>query len=241
MGAEMAEFIYPEAMRQNYYASTYSEIAMESYYYARKNYDIICENDYSYFKAKELCEMEKNVVKTVVFSAMAIESYLNDYAAACLGDKEFYDNFDRLSAIGKFQLIAKFILKSEFDKGKSYYCYLKELFSNRDAYIHNKSQAFDMEGCATLDEFVDYAEEKYKEELKEEIGSFDRKSIDDFHKCALNSLKTMKEVGLYFDKYDANRFAINRLFTPTGILAGDEKEKEYKSFIFPLLNIPYPK
>ena len=98
----MAENIYPEGARNNMLAGMYSEIAMEAYFHATKYYRVIRENDYSAFVGYELSELNKYIVKTVVFSAMSIESFLNDYAAACLGDSEFYSNFDKLSTIGKF-------------------------------------------------------------------------------------------------------------------------------------------
>ena len=233
----MAEYIYPEGARNNILAGMYSEIAMEAYFHATKYYQIIRENNYSAFSEYELSEMNKYIVKTVVFSAMSIESFLNDYAAACLGDSEFYSNFDKLSSVSKFQLLAKFILKSKVEKDKKYYFYLKTLFTLRDSYVHNKSTSFDTEGYATLEEYLDYAQEAYKEELSEESWSFDKDEIDTDYRGATNALKAIKEIALYFDKNDASQIAMHRLFHPLGLQLGSEKEKEYKAMVFSELGI----
>ena len=126
----MADAIYPNSFRINYFANTYCEMAMESYYNAKDLYLQIKKDNYVGERIHELVGMEKQVISAVVFSAMCIESFFNDYSAACLGDVEFYDNFDKLSTISKFQLIAQFILKKEIDKSKSYYSRLKLLIKN---------------------------------------------------------------------------------------------------------------
>lgn len=233
----MAEHIYPDGARNNMLAGMYSEIAMEAYFHATKYYQIIRENNYSAFSGYELSEMNKYIVKTVVFSAMSIESFLNDYAAACLGDSEFYSNFDKLSAVSKFQLIAKFILKSKVEKDKKYYFYLKTLFTLRDSYVHNKSTSFDTEGYATLEEYLDYVQEEYKEELSEEAWCFNKDEIDTDYRGAINALNAIKEIALYFDKNDASQIAMRRFFNPFGLQAGSEKEKEYKTMVFSQLGI----
>lgn len=233
----MAENIYPNCGRNNFLAGMYSEIAMESYFHAAKYHRIIRYKHYSAFAGYELSEFNKYIVKTVVFAAMSIESFLNDYAAACLGDSEFYSNFDKLSAVSKFQLIAKFILKSKVEKDKKYYFYLKTLFTLRDLYVHNKSTSFDTEGCATLEEYLDYAQEAYKEELSEESWSLDKDDIDADYGGATNALKAIKEIALYFDKNDASQIATHRLFHPLGLQFGSEKEKEYKTMVFSELGI----
>ena len=233
----MAEHIYPEGIRTNVLAGMYSEIAMESYFYAKKYHDILKENNYSAFFVQEEQEMYKNIVKTVVFSAMSIESFFNDYAAACLGDSEFYSNFDKLSSLGKFQLIAKFILKSKVEKEEKYYFYLKTLFSLRDSYVHNKSTQKEIDGFTNLEDFLGFFEKLHKGEFVAEPLSLGKSEIDNDYKGAVNALKAIKEIALYFDKYDANRFAIQSLLHPLGLKLGSEKEKEYKAVAFKELGI----
>ena len=111
------------------------------------------------------------------------------------------------------------------------------MFTLRDSYVHNKSTSFDTGGHATLEEYLDYAQEAYKEELSEESWSFDKDEIDTDYKGATNALKAIKEIALYFDKNDASQIAMHRLFHPLGLQLGSEKEKEYKAMVFSELGI----
>ena len=169
---------------------------------------------------------------------MCVESFLNNYAAACLGDSDYYENFDRLSAIGKFQLIAKFILRTDIEKGNAYYSYLKQLFKNRDAYVHNKSRKAKYQGMSE-DEFEEYQnfiqnsidEEQYEEPTfsAEEVASSIREARD--------ALKAIKEMAIFFDKFDSEAYAFVKLFHPNGLVWGHPSERRYKAVVFPLLGI----
>ena len=96
---------------------------------------------------------------------------------------------------------------------------------------------FNTEGFATLEEYLDYAEETYKDDFLENPGSFDKNGIDDDYKSATNALKAIKEIALYFDQYDAKRLAIRRLLNPLGLNFGNDKEKEYKAVVFSEIGI----
>lgn len=231
----MKNDIYPWSIRENYLASMYCEMAMESFYQASVNYKKIKINNFSYDSLIEYNSMNKNMVSTIIFSVMTIESFLNDYAAACLGDSDFYDNFDKLSIISKFQLIARFILKSEIDKSESYYFYLKELIRERDKLIHNKSKKYRFQG---------YTEEEYKEiealhnqESMDETPLLDKDNIQENFRCSLDALKAIHKICSYFDKLDSSAWATIRLFHPDGTVMGSDTEKMYKNYIFPLLGI----
>lgn len=232
----MADAIYPNALRKNYFANTYCEMAMESYYNAKDSYWRIKKDNYSGERTHELGEMEKQVISAVVFSAMCIESFFNDYSAACLGDVEFYDNFDKLSTISKFQLIAQFILKKEIDKSKSYYSRLKQLIKNRDNYVHNKSR---------FHEFQGYSKEEYEqiERIKKDADeeyieyNFSKVSVDDTFNQSLNALKAIYDIAIFFDLYDTNTHAVDRLFWPSGIVFGESWERKVKKTVFRDLGI----
>ena len=236
----MADSIYPNSARRNCLAETYCEIAMESYYNARSFYQQIKINNYSCDNLYQLSEMEKQVISTVVFSAMCIEAFFNNYAAACLGDTGFYDNFDRLSAISKFQLIAKFILKTDIDKSKSYYSRLKQLIKKRDSYVHNKSsisefQGFSKDEYEKLKNFEKITDEEYME------LTFPKTEVDNTYKEALNALKTIYDIAVFFDSYDTNIYAVIRLFHPSGIVFGEVLERQFKTVVFKDLGIKVDK
>lgn len=220
-------------VRENCLAEKYCEIAMESFFEASANYSIIKEDNYTIFKSKEYLIMENKAIISIVFSAMCIESFLNDFAAASLGDSEFYENFDRLSPIGKFQLVSKFILHVDVDKSKAYYYYLKRLFRLRDAYVHNKSKK---------SEFRWYTKEEIEEIHKiekeaEDVLDFDQytlpiDNIENLIKDALEGLKAIYHLALFFDKNDVNVNAVIRLFHPFSLLYVEGTQKECKEFVF---------
>lgn len=230
------EKIYPDGGRINCFSKMYCEIAMESYYKAMKSYDLIKDNDFSWDSYDELDRLNKSIVSTIIFSAMAIESFINNYAAACLGDSEFYDNFDRLSIISKFELIARFILNSEINKSASYYYRLKILFRNRDYYVHNKSRKMSFLGY-TWEEIQTYDAGVESGEIKEGPHILDKKEIDDDIRSAIESLKAIKDIAIYFDQYDSNIFALYQFFHPMDIEYASPQEKEYRIPILALLGI----
>ena len=209
---------------------------MEAYYHASNLADEIKRKNYYIDEnAKNWDALSKDVVKTVVFSAMAIEAFFNDYAAACLGDSEFYGSFDQLTPISKFELIAKFILNAEIDKSKSYYSQLKKLINRRNQYIHNKSKALKT-GYATLEEAIE-AHKMYKQAIiDQEIPKIDQQEIKSELNEALDALKAVRDIARFFDLHDTNIFAILKLFGIHGGFHKDSSEK-YKLFALNALQI----
>ena len=238
--------IYPlPSLRQNVLFRQYATIATEHYYLAKQKYE---ESQTADIVSYDLCiDICNNSIISVVFSAMCIESFLNNYAASCLGDKDFYDNFDKLSPEGKFKLISLFILKTEIDKGTSYYCHFKKLFKDRNLYVHNKSQEFSLqafckENNATpmtsedIDDFYQYTEndelvEITKEELREAY---------EYICNARNGIEAMRDIAVFFDTHDATAYAVFHLFNAAMNDSVLEAEHPLKRVLHDF-NIPYEK
>ncbi len=229
----MSRDIYPDYGREGSFCHMYCEIAMESYYQAMQAHAQIKAENYSAYENTNYKAMNKGIISTIVFSAMAIESFLNDYAPACLGDDEFYDNFDRLSVLSKFQLISKFIIQTPIDKGQAYYFLLKSLFSRRDRFVHNKSRCMEFQG---------YPEEQMNEIeqawLSEDMPTFDVEDIRKDMRMGLDALKAMRELARFFDERDHNISALFRFF---GSTVGFFVREPYQQEIFKLLKIPLEK
>ena len=211
--------IFPESCsRINLLDWMYADIAMENYYHAKEHYkklsrfELICnESMDAEFSIK------KHSVISVIFSAMCIESYLNNYAATCLGDDEFYGSFDMLSVESKFNMISSFILGVKIDKGRSYYSRLKDLVRLRNSYIHNKSQEFRIEAFTkTIDgESVILADsDDIPEGLQEVSGTIDCAEYKAYIREARNGIAAVKDIALFFDENDANAHAIFTIFKP---------------------------
>lgn len=192
---------YPESYsRYNGDYLHYADIAMKHYLLAKKEYNCF-EKELYLLPIEYSCDdFESNCIITVVFATMAIESFLNDYAAACLGDSNFYDSFDRLDLLAKFQLVAKCILEKEFEKSRLYYSSLKELIKSRNLFVHNKSIAMDYDKLAS------------KAVLKtiEDKQQIEGKVKPLFKECE-NAIKAIVEVARYFEENDENSHAYLRL------------------------------
>ena len=201
--------IYPNCARVNYNVIDYADTTLRNYWKARNYYQQIDVN-------ADDQELEMQLVVehcriSVVFSAMCIEAFLNDYAAACLGDDEFYSIFDKLSTENKFLFISKFILKAEYNKGESYYCYLKELFRKRNSLVHSKSKAFKGNVCVSQKEVseIDALMEKNSENIPFEI---DLEPFREEIRKAHNGLCAMRDIAIFFDKHDTGIGALARMF-----------------------------
>lgn len=202
----MRKRIYPiKSIRMGFNANMYANIAIENYFQAKETATKIKNMTYKNIDYSFLESINKNVTVCIVFSEMCLESFFNDYAAACLGDYDFYNSFDKLSVENKFVLISKFILKAEIDKNKGYYNKLKHLIKLRNTLAHNKSKDFSkqlknapvlsFEGAKDFD--------------------VDRKAEFPFLKDELlkakNSVMAIFEVLDFFDERDSNVKAMKRI------------------------------
>lgn len=207
--------IYPSCGRMHNMVRLYANVAVENYKKAKALYQ---EMEIDNFNALDLRKQyEKfchSVVIAVVFSAMAIEAFVNNYGAACLGDDFFYDNFDRLSIISKLQLISKFLFKEEFDKSKEYYYCLKSTFSERDKFIHSKTVAAHdyliKKGYTVHTDIEDAIECSKRLTVEEPV--LDKEDIKEDLKLSHTAINAMKKIAEYFDENDGNVHAMFSFF-----------------------------
>lgn len=173
----------------------------------------------------ELC---KCVVVTVTFAAMAIEAFLNHYAASQWGDKFFYRNFDNLSPLSKLQMISKFIFHNDIDKSGQLYTLMKELIKKRNFYIHSKSTEAAGFGM-THDEMEEYEEFLDSDEGAEQLVrdyQIDIGECEQDLQVAYNALQSIREVGKYFDVHDKSILATAQFFW-LGYFSGMTGRKKY--------------
>lgn len=201
-------------------AMQYSWIAMVNYADAKeclKQAMPICDDPE---KMTVLCnKAEKHVAIAITFSAMAMESFFNDYCAKKLGDSFYEDNLEMLRPIGKVQLIAKFIFGCELLKGERLYQLISGVYSARNAYVHNKSKdgrkLIMNEGLKEfeLKEFDwDYLYEAKREEIRTEV------------KLGENAIIAMCEVAKFFEEKDENSQALFMLLHSNSFGSYDQKE-----------------
>ena len=212
----MKNGIYPMEGRYNFLAGMYCEMAMEAYHTIVEQYDVILRKNSWVDTIEDQNRLEKAMVSCVVFSAMSIEAYLNDYAASCMGDSEFYNNFDKLSIIAKLELITKFILQVPIEKSRETYRNVKALVKDRNAFVHSKSSRCTYQGSSKED--IQIQNEYWEENaLEEEEPPIDLATINDSVKKAENALKAIHGIAVHFNGNDPNAHAEVFLFSPTQV------------------------
>ena len=211
-------------------------MAMESYYRASDFYKKIEAANFSWANCDEKEELDKFVIATVVFSAMCLESFFNDYIAAILGDNRAHSTYDKLSPEGKFCLIADFIFREQVDKSQPYYGGMKNLFRLRNDFVHNKSKevkgfGYTAQQISQLEEILDDPKNISEEPL------LNKTEIDNNMRNAMEALKTIRNVARYFDEHDSSCWAMIRLFREYNFDLASVYEQEYMKEIFAKLGI----
>ncbi len=131
------EKFYNYYSRFNAFYNMYVDIAVTHYIEAKLIYEYLRQDEAQFIVKHDYIYQEIAISET--FAAFAIESFLNDYAAVCLGDKLFKNRFGRLNVLGKVQLISGSMFHKQLAKKDDIYNHIKHTFSNRNAYAHNKS------------------------------------------------------------------------------------------------------
>lgn len=90
----------------------------------------------------------QNGIKTIVFSAMAIEAAVFDLAAIQLGDKVATDYLDKMDLLGKWMIVPRLICGRSLKEDGPAVNGLKGLVKARNALVHHKSKGWDEAGKA---------------------------------------------------------------------------------------------
>jgi hypothetical protein len=91
----------------------------------------------------------KHALIVIVFSAIAIESYIYDYAARHFSDNFVQDYLDKLDVIGKLVVIPRLITGKELSRNRKWFSLIKNIVKSRNLIVHSKSSTppFTAEGA----------------------------------------------------------------------------------------------
>lgn len=208
-------------------ATRYSWIAMLHYAEAKNQVDKMMNTDISIDELLLLRNMcEDNVAIVVTFSAMALESFFNDYAARKIGDKFYYENFEMLRPIGKVQMIAKFIFCKELNKGEHLFQLVDGLFKLRNEYVHNKSKDAHGKGMSKEDIFLYEQLPVDSGKDLELIFMYEKEEIKHELKCASDAVESLYEVADFFEKSDESSHAMFILTSANAVGSYDRDERQ---------------
>ena len=76
---------------------------------------------------------------TIIFSAIAIEAHIYDYAARHFSDSFVKDYLDKLDPVSKWVIIPRLVTGKELPRKHKWFNLLKNLIKERNSIIHSKS------------------------------------------------------------------------------------------------------
>ena len=138
------------------YSSTYAKIALDHFFVGETAYqeaqaisaDLDDFYDYDALVRREkLWSSSEQYCVAVCFSAMALESFIYDYAARLLGDGYVSKYLDKLDAVSKWLVIPRLITGKELSPGGRSMELLRELVRQRNQMIHAKSRPYTPEAA----------------------------------------------------------------------------------------------
>jgi hypothetical protein len=108
---------------------------------------LVCESQYKNFvksgddegRFHALYDIDQNGVGVIIFTALYLESSINDFAAIHLSDKYAREYLDKLDLKSKWMVSLRLIVDKELSTDKAGYNGLVRLVRNRNALVHAKS------------------------------------------------------------------------------------------------------
>lgn len=227
---------YKYTSRIDINAFMYLDIALINYYHALQKYETLKQNGFLQDGEYLDSSIKEDIVVTIVFSSMALESYLNNYISGCIGDENYYKVFEKLSWIEKLRLIIQFIFRKEFNKDNVCFTLMKQLEKTRNELIHNKPMQYEFQSGLTLEEFEELEKsEEYQAHLELIMNYYNKQEIKDTMRKGFDSLRAVKEFSAFIDQNDSNANALSFLFRPQ--LIGEDEKDAAKRKIYPDLGI----
>jgi hypothetical protein len=103
-------------------------------------------------------EISEEASITIVYAAMAVESYIYDFAARVLGESYVEDNLDKLSVQSKWLVIPRLGAGHVIKKDGQVFQLLTELVKSRNEIAHHKTKNISGKSMEQLAEYVLYDE-----------------------------------------------------------------------------------
>lgn len=209
--------------RRKFMVSTYSEIALEHFQLMREDFQQLQSLESMCGEVMDLKkEMQKNCVVCITFAAMAVEAFLNDYAATRMGDRYFSDNFEQLRPFAKLDLISNFEFHKRIETGGMLQNSVGVLSQDRNKLVHSKTK----EARGMTQE--EYEQLQHLRETDEDFRNWELASMMKIHleeekkmfDHAHMAVRALKEVADYIDAEDALARAAAKLLR-SGVYVGE--------------------
>lgn len=235
-----------EYARSNVMYSIYGDIVLEHLVDSYNSLQEINKFDISNDMSDYDClykRIEADYIEIIVFSAMCIEAFLNDYIASCTSDNKFHEQFDRLPVLTKFEQVIESIFKisdsnniSNLDDLKSK---LRELNKSRNELVHSKSKSaynlidfFFDDTDIDQNEIIDYDNE-YEATIEHILNE-----CKDLYDKSIYFIKIVVDLANFIDSQDDRVNALCKMlsFCKEPII-NNEYRNDVQKFAFKLLGL----
>jgi len=141
-------------------------------FYNATHYASICKDNYAEFnkcldelskienkigntqKRHDLCsKQQKSGTTVIVFAAICLEAFINDYASMKLS-KQLFEKIEMLGFCNKWVIVPKLVTGKEFNTSSKAFELLRQLIKNRNELVHPKPK------LKTIDELEKENEKK---------------------------------------------------------------------------------
>jgi hypothetical protein len=119
------------------------------------------------FQCLKNAQIQRSGMVSVVFSALALEAFINNYAAERFSKNYFENHLDRLNPVSKWLVIPRLATGKQVATDGKVYGDLKRLFKLRDKLVHYKTRK---KNLSQLSE-DDWVTEKHSEEAISAVES----------------------------------------------------------------------
>ena len=186
--------------RMNTYSSTYYNIAEDAYESFLAEIESLLpapgEND----DPSEALEQDQRIlvsgIKTIVFSAMCIETTAFDFAASQLGDEFVEKYLDKLDIIAKWVVVPKLVSGRTLKADGPAINGLRSLVRSRNSLVHHKSLPYNSDPDGEIIKAANKASEAFPTNVHNAFKTLILLSLE------LNELLGVSTVGLPpFEKY----------------------------------------
>lgn len=92
------------------------------------------------FHCAKNAEIQRAAMVSVIFSALTLEAFVNNYAIERFSRSYFDNHLDKLPTISKWIIIPKLFTGKELNSDSQPYECLKRLFKRRDRLVHYKTR-----------------------------------------------------------------------------------------------------
>jgi len=105
----------------------------------REGRDVITRDDVD-FQCALSAAIQREAIVAVIFSALALEAFINDYGLMHFSKSYFKDHLDRLSTVSKWVVFPKLVVGKQLDTNLQPFESLVKLFKCRDKLVHYKTK-----------------------------------------------------------------------------------------------------